>query len=617
MEARASACEPDQDRHRPVRLRPGLGEEPVGDLALHHHAPRARAPARRSASRRRAASRRCTAGSRRAFAAAGRARRASSGERVADTSVDVRRVRRARRESAARARGRSRRRGRARHGRRGTSSGRRGPGPTSSTTSSGSSAASRLDDAEHVRSTRKCWPNAFFGVTPAHGDEPERRGRRSSSMPCLELARRRSPAGLGERRERVDDVRRLVRPAADRLRREVRAVGLGEQAVRRDAAAAARERDCLRVRDVAGERDVVAALERSARAAPAPRSSGGSTVPGSARARARVVVGGAACGSRPAARARRRARAARRRAPLLVAAARSRGGGRGRSRRPRRHAGARAARASSSTRPASASPRWCGSMPSAAYDAVGSPPRSASARAARLDPRADRDDPRRPRPRARASSSSAGVVAGVEMRVGVGHAAVAGSSTRGKSGCAGSMPLGRARPAVRDLLPFERRPAARAPRGSLRRARKVGGERDRDRPEPVAQVVEHLVELGGARLVLRELPRRRRLDMPVQRPDDLPDPLERTCQVEGVESRRDVVTERLEDRGDVGVGRRSRLAARRPGSGRPSPSRARGDCRGRFRAPARSARGGCRSTPCRPDRTRRTARTRTGPASAP
>ena len=85
-------------------------------------------------------------------------------------------------------------------------------------------------------------------------------------------------------------------------------------------------------------------------------------------------------------------------------------------------------------------------------------------------------------------------------------------------------------------------------------SRKIGRERDGDDSQPVAQVVEHPVELDRARLVLRELPRGRCLDVSIERPDDLPDPLERTRQVEGVESGGDVVTERLEERGDLGVG---------------------------------------------------------------
>jgi hypothetical protein len=39
MEARALRGQPDEDRHGAVCLRAGLGEEAVGDLALHHHAP--------------------------------------------------------------------------------------------------------------------------------------------------------------------------------------------------------------------------------------------------------------------------------------------------------------------------------------------------------------------------------------------------------------------------------------------------------------------------------------------------------------------------------------------------------------------------------------------------
>ena len=39
MEARALGRKLDEDRDRTVRLRPGLGEEAVGNLPLHHHAP--------------------------------------------------------------------------------------------------------------------------------------------------------------------------------------------------------------------------------------------------------------------------------------------------------------------------------------------------------------------------------------------------------------------------------------------------------------------------------------------------------------------------------------------------------------------------------------------------
>ena len=69
-------------------------------------------------------------------------------------------------------------------------------------------------------------------------------------------------ARLRERRERVDDVGGLARPAAARLGREVRAVGLGEDAVGRHLRRRLAQLRRLRVGDVAGERDVPAPLER-------------------------------------------------------------------------------------------------------------------------------------------------------------------------------------------------------------------------------------------------------------------------------------------------------------------------------------------------------------------
>ena len=63
----------------------------------------------------------------------------------------------------------------------------------------------------------------------AHSPNAASRSRRSAaSSPRPRRAARRAKRG-------VHDVRRLVAAAADRLRREVRAVGLGEQAVGRHA----------------------------------------------------------------------------------------------------------------------------------------------------------------------------------------------------------------------------------------------------------------------------------------------------------------------------------------------------------------------------------------------
>ena len=65
-----------------------------------------------------------------------------------------------------------------------------------------------------------------------------------------------------ESRDRVDHVRGLVRAAATRLWGEVRAVRLREDAIGGDLCGGSAELRGLRVRDVPGERDEVAPLER-------------------------------------------------------------------------------------------------------------------------------------------------------------------------------------------------------------------------------------------------------------------------------------------------------------------------------------------------------------------
>jgi hypothetical protein len=67
----------------------------------------------------------------------------------------------------------------------------------------------------------------------------------------------------GKSLERVHDVRRLVRPSTERLGREVRRVGLGEDAVGKDLRCREPQIRRVLVRRVAGERDVVPALEHS------------------------------------------------------------------------------------------------------------------------------------------------------------------------------------------------------------------------------------------------------------------------------------------------------------------------------------------------------------------
>ena len=109
------------------------------------------------------------------------------------------------------------------------------PGPTSSTTSSAASSASRPMTPRMFSSTRKCWPSAFFGATVT-GARTQRRVRVGPGRERVRVL----AARVRERRDGVDDVRRLVRAAADRLRREVRAVRLDEDPVARDRGRAAR-----------------------------------------------------------------------------------------------------------------------------------------------------------------------------------------------------------------------------------------------------------------------------------------------------------------------------------------------------------------------------------------
>src|SRR5437879_4776642 len=99
-------------------------------------------------------------------------------------------------------------------------------------------------------STRKCWPRPLLGVTltvsppgeppgspippppAAHSREAEG-GRRVR----VDLRPERNgifPPRVGERGNRVDHERGLVRLPANRLRSQVRRVGLGEDAISRD-----------------------------------------------------------------------------------------------------------------------------------------------------------------------------------------------------------------------------------------------------------------------------------------------------------------------------------------------------------------------------------------------
>ena len=176
--SRALRGELDEHRDGAVRLRRGLREEAVGDLALHHHAPgldRAGSPSRLSTTSGvamlygRLATSFVGAGveRRRDRAASASPKRSSTFVAAAQPLAELRLERAveldgvdagdavgevARSGRRARARSRARRRRRA-------------------------SSASRPITPRMFSSTRKCWPSSFFG---AHASwQPERRGRRS------------------------------------------------------------------------------------------------------------------------------------------------------------------------------------------------------------------------------------------------------------------------------------------------------------------------------------------------------------------------------------------------------------------------------------------------------
>ncbi len=145
------------------------------------------------------------------------------------------------------------------------------PPPISSTTSSGSRPASRSITSRMFESIRKFWPSSRLGRMPNW------RIRRSEGCVGSLTTNRRGLGGVGvdlrrqlvvgdaaldrDQLRRQHDVGRHVALLADRLRAEVRRVGLDQQAVRRHAQRGAAEVGVGRIGDVAGERDPVAALD--------------------------------------------------------------------------------------------------------------------------------------------------------------------------------------------------------------------------------------------------------------------------------------------------------------------------------------------------------------------
>ena len=217
-----------------------------------------------------------------------------------------------------------------------------------------------------LSSTRKCCPRDFFGAARSRRREAEGRACVRGRSACSSVADV-LPARLREHGERVQHVGRLVPLAAQRLRREVGAVGLGEDAARqapprqpREARPPSGTSRCPRTRRSSRAR----APRRGARE---PRSSGGSPCPESRPGAAAVSASASRVWittGRPASAASSswRSKSARCAAPRreVVEVVEARLADRD---RPRVRRGARRAR-----RPALASgpPAWCGSIPSAA-----------------------------------------------------------------------------------------------------------------------------------------------------------------------------------------------------------------------------------------------------------
>ena len=165
--------------------------------------------------------------------------------------------------------------------------------------------------------------------------------------------------------------------------------------------------------------------------------------------------------------------------------------------------------------------------------------------AAGLDSRPDRDHARHPHlvcPRDRCAR----LLERVEVRVGVDHAAVTRGSERRSAGRAARRldPRDRRRPSVRHLLPADVVRLAERSQDSRRRVGQVRGQSDRRDAHAVRELVESPVQVGLALGILRELPRLVLLDVAVETADVVPDRLERSGDVEAVESGGDVVVHR-------------------------------------------------------------------------
>ena len=235
------------------------------------------------------------------------------------------------------------------------------PGPTSSTTSRSSSLASRPITPRMFSSARKCWPSRFLGRTLTATRRRRTRWRRSARR-ARRRPRHARPASAATVWTTCAGSFAL---AADRLRREVGAVGLRQDPVGGHLGGRGPELCRLRIGDVAREREVPAAVEPRRQQPRLREAVHDDRAVVTAQDRLRVRVRRARVDDDREARARRRARAGPRRAgaarpsvgAVVVVEPAS---------PTATAAGWPSSSRSSSTRSASSVPAWCGSMPSAA-----------------------------------------------------------------------------------------------------------------------------------------------------------------------------------------------------------------------------------------------------------
>ena len=274
MESGSHGRELDQHGDRAVRLR---RRAPRRSGRRPHAAPsrttdRSRAAGR--GSRPRSAWRRCTAGWRRAWSAAGsrpRGRAAARPPSAARRSGPRRVSRQVRLEAAVELDGVDVARTRSARTRVRTPR----PGPISSTTSSGVELGEPGDDAEDVVVDEEVLAERLPGRRGAHGGGQAECHARVARRSAPRASRRTTPRASARTASVWSTLAgsfRLPRSGCGAR------YGLSVSARIRSAgtaAAASRSAAAFGIGHVAGERDVVAALERAGRAAPGPRSSGG------------------------------------------------------------------------------------------------------------------------------------------------------------------------------------------------------------------------------------------------------------------------------------------------------------------------------------------------------